>query len=261
MPYPTVDGRSWEKLDGRRCHLRFGHLRRLLLITCWTAWRASPAYWTLPMARMNLRSRLCSISFIHGVGFGKLKTIPRCTRWMRRPRAPLKPTSTTHSPFCCMRSGCESAHRQRAPALDICANNSPAGTRYNALLTLLLGRQAQPQSVVSSPVVHRLSGPLLPAGEARSPSDAAIEICRSFEYQLANSYAQVSVHQWAMPIALAYVSLDPTAPVAVWTLAKIHSARDSQSIAWLLHIGRMSGDTREATSSIFACWPSRRTQP
>lgn len=129
---------------------------------------------------------------------------------------------------------------------------------YNALQILVLDLLA-PLDFPSSPQRHGRSGLLLLPGKAESPQSAAIEICRSFEYQLLHLDAHGAVHQWAMPLALAYVTINSTDPVAIWVLRKIHAAPIGRSRPWLLHIGRLQGIDRDAMGNIFSRWPVSRT--
>ena len=127
---------------------------------------------------------------------------------------------------------------------------------YNALLILVLGLLAPFEPKIGdNGCSHLISGPLLLPWQTKSPKAAANEICRCFEYQLLNLDAQSSVHEWAMPLALAYVTLDPTDPVAIWVLGKINSTTDGHRLPWLLHIGRLKGIDKDVTGNASTRWP------
>lgn len=64
---------------------------------------------------------------------------------------------------------------------------------YNALHIPVLGLLRRHNSALEDSPPN-LSGPLLDPGEARSTVDAAVEICRSFEYQLRNFSAAAPVN-------------------------------------------------------------------
>lgn len=95
--------------------------------------------------------------------------------------------------------------------------------------------------------------------ETSSIRQPAIEICRSLEHQLRNPSASAPVHQWAMPLALAYITIPPADPIAQWVMSKILAAPGNRKIPWLLLIERLQGRDQTAASNVFACWPVKRT--
>lgn len=127
---------------------------------------------------------------------------------------------------------------------------------YDALLMLVLGmlNPSHPQDELAASTV----GMWTPC-DTLSVRQPALETCRSLEYQLQNLSAPAPVHQWAMPLALAYVTLPPTDPVAEWVMSKILAAPDSRKIPWLVLIERLRGRDQTAASDLFACWPVKRT--
>lgn len=127
---------------------------------------------------------------------------------------------------------------------------------YNALLIILFGLlEAIGVREAGGPRRHRLAGPLLRPGEENTSETAAIEICRSFEYQLRNLSAPAPFHQWATPLALAYVTLDPNEPVALWVLERVQAAPKGRSFPWLVHIGHLQGRGDDTVDDVFARWP------
>ena len=126
----------------------------------------------------------------------------------------------------------------------------------NALLIILFGLLKPFES--PNPTVlgtHDLSGPLRKPGQESTAQAAAIEISRSFEYQLRNLSAQAPVHQWAMPLALAYVTLESSGPIAEWIMAQVHAAPPCRSRPWLLHVNRLQEGRKNASRTVFAEWP------
>lgn len=111
---------------------------------------------------------------------------------------------------------------------------------------------------------EELTTPVPPTGLLWKPSEAltvqqpAVEICRSLEYMLQNPAAPAAVHQWAMPLALAYVTLSPADPIATWTYAKILAAPKSRSMPWTSFIQRLQGTDPDAARELFGCWPINR---
>ena len=106
-----------------------------------------------------------------------------------------------------------------------------------------------------------------PAGGLWKPDELldvehlAIEICRSLEYQLENIFAPVPPHQWTMPLALAYVTLSPVNPIAVWVLSKIQAAPECRRMPWLCYIERLKGKDLDVADDLFACWPIKSRDP
>lgn len=125
----------------------------------------------------------------------------------------------------------------------------------DALLILLLG-MLSPSGTQDG--FAALTSALWTPCETSSVRQPAIEICRSFEYHLQNLSAPAPVHQWALPLALAYVTLPATDPVAEWVMSKILAAPPSRKIPWLVHIERLQGKDQAAARDVFACWPVKR---
>lgn len=130
----------------------------------------------------------------------------------------------------------------------------------DALMIFILG------FLNSSALQERLTTPPRPHGALWKPDEAlsaqylAVEICRSLEYQLEHLSFPAAAHQWAMPVALAYVALSPTDPVAEWVYAKILAAPESRRVPWLLYIERLQGKDQDAAKDLFALWPISRTE-
>ncbi|KAF2159362.1 hypothetical protein M409DRAFT_30110 [Zasmidium cellare ATCC 36951] len=129
----------------------------------------------------------------------------------------------------------------------------------DALLIIVLGflNPVQPQEDFAR--AGRPSGKLWTPCETSSVREPAIEICRSFEYQLQNLWAPSPVHQWAMPLALADVTLQSTDPIKAWVLRQILAAPDRRRVPWLWFIEWLLGQNREAPVNLFASWPVRRS--
>ena len=112
----------------------------------------------------------------------------------------------------------------------------------NALVILLLGF-LNPLDLLREQhtTPARPTGSLWKPSETLSVQQPAVEICRSLEYLLQNLSAPSAAHQWAMPLALAYVTLSPTDPIAAWVFSKVLASPESRRMPWLCYIRRLEG--------------------
>ena len=126
----------------------------------------------------------------------------------------------------------------------------------NALVILILAF-LRPLDV-REPSSTRSTGTLWKPSGLLNVQQAAVEICRSLEYQLQNLSAPAPDHQWAMPLALAYVTLPNNEPIAKWVFATIQAAPENRRMPWLCYINRLEGNDQDAASDLFARWPIAR---
>lgn len=118
---------------------------------------------------------------------------------------------------------------------------------YDALLILVLNYlNGLDHSSRSEEPIPQTSG-LLKPDQVLLAQQPAIEICRCLDYQMLNLAFPAPIHQWALPLALAYVTLPPASPVAAWVLSKIETAPQRFSVPWVLYIERLQ--TRDPNHS------------
>lgn len=110
---------------------------------------------------------------------------------------------------------------------------------YDALLILVLryleGRNHPSQ--LQEPI--RPAGPLIRPDQIVSVQQPAIEICRCLDYQMLYPGSFAPIHQWALPLALAYITLPPTSPIAQWVRSRVDTAPERFSIPWSLYVDRL----------------------
>ncbi|KAK4502135.1 hypothetical protein PRZ48_005558 [Zasmidium cellare] len=130
----------------------------------------------------------------------------------------------------------------------------------DALLILVIGFLKQGQTQQDCAIPTRLSGKLWMPSDAPSVQELAVEICRSLRYQLQNLWAPAPVHEWTMPLALAYVTLSSDDPIKSWVYRQILAAPERRRVPWLWFIDWLLGQDRDVPSALFARWPVRRPQ-